>query len=377
MDNLTHSLVGLAAARAGLERVSPYATPLCLVAANLPDADVVTLAFGPWTYLHQHRGLSHSVVGVLALGVALPLVFWAGERLWSRLRRRPPRARLGGLVVASLVVSATHPLLDWTNSYGLRPLLPWDSRWFYGDLVFILDPWLWLSLGGACFLLTARTRRRTLAWAGLAAALTAAILLLPARSGMNYPLASRLLWLAGLAGLFVARRARLGERFGPPLAAVALAFVVAYWGALAGLHSLALSRASERASAGLTGDGGRLLRVAAMPTLADPTRWLCVAETEREYARFYVSLADGASPGDLQRFAKPAGGAAEAVARAVARDEAAWVFFDFARFPASRVSRGCAGETLLQLADLRFTVPGQRRGSFTLELPIEENEGTP
>ncbi|HEV2763583.1 MAG TPA: metal-dependent hydrolase, partial [Pyrinomonadaceae bacterium] len=86
MDNLTHSLVGLAAAKAGLERVSPHATFLCLAAANLPDADIVMTAYGPWTYLHHHRGLSHAVVGMLALAVALPVVFWAVERAWARLR---------------------------------------------------------------------------------------------------------------------------------------------------------------------------------------------------------------------------------------------------------------------------------------------------
>ena len=34
--------------------------------------------------------------------------------------------------------------MDWTNNYGMRFLLPWDSRWFYGDLVFIIDPYLWI-----------------------------------------------------------------------------------------------------------------------------------------------------------------------------------------------------------------------------------------
>ena len=44
MDNLTHTLVGLAAAKAGLERLSLGATAVCLVAANSPDVDIVALA---------------------------------------------------------------------------------------------------------------------------------------------------------------------------------------------------------------------------------------------------------------------------------------------------------------------------------------------
>ena len=51
MDNLTHSLVGLAAAKAGLERLSPGATTLCVLATNAPDADVVVGLFSDrWAF---------------------------------------------------------------------------------------------------------------------------------------------------------------------------------------------------------------------------------------------------------------------------------------------------------------------------------------
>lgn len=42
MDVLTHSLLGLTSAKAGLERLSPHATIVCLLAANSPDSDVLT-----------------------------------------------------------------------------------------------------------------------------------------------------------------------------------------------------------------------------------------------------------------------------------------------------------------------------------------------
>src|SRR5215203_5610833 len=98
VDNLTHSLVGLAAAKAGLERQSPYAAFVCVVAANLPDIDIVALARGPAFYLKHRRGITHSIVGVLALAVALPLLFYAAERLWARARGQESRARLKGLL---------------------------------------------------------------------------------------------------------------------------------------------------------------------------------------------------------------------------------------------------------------------------------------
>ena len=77
MDNLAHSLVGLAAAKAGLERLSPGATAVCLLAANAPDSDVaVLLVADRWTFLHYHRHITHSIVGTLALALILPLIFW-------------------------------------------------------------------------------------------------------------------------------------------------------------------------------------------------------------------------------------------------------------------------------------------------------------
>ncbi|MBV9209844.1 MAG: metal-dependent hydrolase, partial [Acidobacteria bacterium] len=88
MDNLTHSLVGLVAAKAGLERVSPAATTLCVLAANAPDSDILATFGGRWFYLHNHRGITHSIVGTLALAVLLPALFWLVEKLIAYLRGR-------------------------------------------------------------------------------------------------------------------------------------------------------------------------------------------------------------------------------------------------------------------------------------------------
>src|SRR5260370_28237224 len=103
MDNLTHSLVGLAAAKAGLERLSPRTTVLCIVAANAPDLDVLTLVFGDrWTTLRYHRGVTHSIIGTLCLAFIIPIVFYLVEVALARLRSRPLKINLAGLFVASL-----------------------------------------------------------------------------------------------------------------------------------------------------------------------------------------------------------------------------------------------------------------------------------
>lgn len=378
MDNLTHSLVGLAAAKAGLERTSPYSTAVCVIAANLPDADLVMLLDGSWTYLKHHRGLSHSIVGTLTLAVLLPLIFYGIDRSIARLRRRPPRARLGGLLLSSLILSASHPLMDWTNNYGLRPLLPWSGQWFYGDLVFIVDPWLWVSLGGAVFLLTAKSKWRIFVWAAFAMIVTTMIFLLPPRWGVSYPLASYGLWLVAIAGLAVAHRAQLAARWGGAIAAVSLALVVVYWGALAALHRRALAQAQDAASQMAVQRQEVLMRVAAMPTLANPLRWHCIAETNRAWTRFDLQVnykvdETGATMRDALRFEKPEGATAEIVERVAAQDERAKIFLDFARFPATRVARNCMEEMMVQFADLRFTEPGNNRrgGTFALDVPIK------
>src|ERR1051325_2436780 len=183
MDNLTHSLVGLPAAKAGLEKLSPGTTALCILAANAPDADIFALLGGRWFYLQNHRGITHSILGTIVLAVSLPLIFYFVDLLVSRIRKRPAVIRFRGLLLASLVVTATHPLLDWTNNYGVRFLLPWNARWFYGDLVFIMDPVFWLVLGGACFLVTSKTRRQRLGWIGLALLPTLLVFFGPASRG--------------------------------------------------------------------------------------------------------------------------------------------------------------------------------------------------
>src|SRR5437762_14183475 len=104
MDNLTHSLVGLTSAKAGLEKLSPYATTVCVISANAADADFVSLFLGDrWTLLDHHRGITHSIVGTIAIGILVPTVAFAIERISSRIRKRTPRIRLGGLLVASLI----------------------------------------------------------------------------------------------------------------------------------------------------------------------------------------------------------------------------------------------------------------------------------
>lgn len=369
MDNLTHSLVGITAAKAGLERLSPGAATLCVLAANAPDADIIVLAFGDrWDFLQHHRGITHSIVGVISLAFLLPLIFYAVDRLSSRFRNEPPKTKLKGLLIASFIASATHPLLDWTNNYGIRFFLPWSQKWSYGDLVFIVDPYLWVILGGAAFLLTAKTRFYKGVWIVIAAGLTFLIIASPRSTALPNPRLIALLWIVALVALIVLFLKDAGRRWGSKIAFVAIALVFCYWALLGFAHSNAIARGSEEATKLAAANGETVARFAAMPRLANPFRWDGVFETNRAMYRFEIGLIGAQNAESSVRYPK----AAADLVETVSQQRPARVFLGFARFPVMQLADpGCTTRTLVQLADLRYTEPGQSRGSFAFELPID------
>jgi len=378
VDNLTHSLIGLASAKAGLERLSPYATSVCVVSANIADADFVTLFFGDrWTLLQHHRGITHSIAGTIVIGFLIPLVALAIERLVVKFRKDSPRIRFRGLLLASLIAAATHPLLDWTNNYGVRPLLPWSGRWFYGDLVFIVDPYIWLVLGGIVFLLTSKSKWKTLGWSALGLGITTFIGLAGWRSGPD-GVSLRIafvIWVAGLIFLAVLRACGWQKRFGQTAALLALGQIVVYWVILASFHRAAVVNASTVANIIASSSGERTVRVIAMPLAANPFLWQSVAETDAAIYRFKVDASTNSySPAETPtfvRFEKPSGSGGQIVAIAE-RDRRAQILLGFSRFPIARVdANNCVGQALVQFADLRYTEPGGSRGNFSVNIPVD------
>jgi inner membrane protein len=372
LDNLTHSFLGLTAAKAGLEKLSPGATVLCILAANAPDADIVVLAFGDrWSFLQHHRGITHAIVGVACIALVLPLIFYGVDLLVARLRHQLPRTKFKGLLIASVIASATHPLLDWTNNYGIRFFLPWSQKWSYGDLVFIVDPYLWLILGGAAFLLTARTRFLKFVWGGLAAVLTFIVVASPRSSALPLQVLFSAFWIVILIVLIVLAVKGARESWKERIAFVAFAFVLCYWSFLGFTHARALKQGGERAVAIAASNGETVSRIAAMPRLANPFRWDCVFETERATYRFEVALIGNRGDPAHVRYAKPGSELKEVVGE-VLQQRPAQVFLNFARFPVMQLADpNCTARTLVQLADLRYTEPGRSRGSFSLELPVD------
>jgi len=127
-----------------------------MISANIPDVDVLVFATGtpPVSF---RRGITHGVVAQILLPIVLTGIFMVVAKL------RPPRdgddrppLRPAWLLLLSFAGVYSHVFLDFLNNYGVRLLTPFSWRWFYGDSVFIVDPWLWLMLGIGIWL----TRRR-------------------------------------------------------------------------------------------------------------------------------------------------------------------------------------------------------------------------
>jgi inner membrane protein len=279
VDNLTHALVGAALSKAGLERRTPLATATLVLAANAPDVDIFAYANGPYFGLAFRRGITHGVPALIVLPFAVGGLVLAWDR---RVRRRrdplAPPARTRWVFALALLGVLTHPLLDWMNNYGMRWWLPFDGRWSYGDSLFIIDPWLWLLLGGAVFFSRGWPRNGRLAWAVLALLATLVISLGPV------PMAARVIWCAALLGMtvFAAKGPQPREhgRAGMVTAAVGVAgtYVIAM------MASSAFARgAAERAARG-QGVGG-VQEVMIFPTPADPFAWTVAIRTDHGFVR--------------------------------------------------------------------------------------------
>ncbi|MEM7354402.1 MAG: metal-dependent hydrolase, partial [Acidobacteriota bacterium] len=262
-------------ADAGLAKKTPLATATLLVGVNLPDVDAFTyFVTSADTALYLRRGWTHGVLAMVVLPTVLAGLVALFERAWRQ--RRDPQAEpihFAWILGLAYLGFLTHPFLDWLNTYGIRLLMPFDGRWFYGDTLFIVDPWLWLTLGGAAFLYHSQTWRSRIAWGALG--LAAAALLLSNTAGQ--PLA-RLLWFAGLAGVLFLRW-RTTRPTSAWLARGALVCMALYIGVL---HA-GSAQAHRDVEARLPDLGITASDVMIGPVPVRPLRHVVVIDTAREY----------------------------------------------------------------------------------------------
>jgi inner membrane protein len=313
---------------------------------NAPDVDVFAGFLGEFQSTALRRGWTHGVLALVLWPFVLTGVLLAWDR-WVRLRRKPEAApaRAGPLLALTALAVLTHPTLDWLNNYGLRWLMPFDGRWFYGDALFVIDPWFWLCMGGAALLTFSQSRLAQIRWTVFFALATVVIFV----NTRLVPLPSAVLWLVGIAAL-VALRWRLRnaspamrERAAQAGIAVASLYVVAMVGASAAARSELRAVAEER--------GIDALDVMVAPTPANPFDADVVVMTRDTYhvGRFDW-LANPRVTFDAEQISRPSGPEFEAAARTTAARR----FLVWSRYPAVDVETAPDGGALVHFFDVRY-----------------------
>ncbi len=285
--------------RAGLNRLTPNATALLLLSANIPDIDIFALAGGTVTYLHWHRTITHAfvmmpVMALLSVGIV-------------RLFARTPPAWIAGMFVALLGV-LSHLLLDWTNQYGIRFLLPFSWRWYRLDNTMLFDLWIYAAFAGCLFA----------------------------------PL------LARVVGSEIGAKA--GKSPGQGWAITALVFLCLYFTGRALIHGQLIDTLDARIY-----DGAEPVRVAVFPLSSSPFRWTGAVETSGAYHMYNLNLFSGPfDPSSGRTLYKPEKNAAiEAASKTRTFEE----FLQFAQFPLWQTVPSAEVEngTQVDLIDIRFS----------------------
>jgi inner membrane protein len=179
MDNVTHSLIGAVMGQAGLKRRTGLAMPALIIGANIPDIDGACSIYGIES-LAMRRGITHGPLAMIVLPLVLAGLLIAWDRWQARRGTRPPErlpVKPGWLLALCFIGTASHPLFDWMNNYGIRLLEPFSSRWFYGDVLFIIDPWLLAALVAGIWLSRRKERTGDGRWQVPAQAAIAAVVL--------------------------------------------------------------------------------------------------------------------------------------------------------------------------------------------------------
>ena len=232
MEPATHSLAAYMMSRAGLNRWCPCATPVLLLAANVPDIDFLARFGDDLFLLDWRRGPTHALpfAPLMAALPLLPMLLFARKRMqWRKA------------YFLSVLGVLSHLLLDWTNIYGARLLEPFNRVYYHLDITGATDLWMLLVMAAAA------------AWFGLSKLVSSEI---------------------GSA-----------KATGRGVAIAALLFVVLWQGVRYFAHERVLAVLDSRIY-----DGAAPTRVAALPHFTSPLHWTGIVETGAAYRVFEISL---------------------------------------------------------------------------------------
>ena len=291
MDNLSHSLVGLAVGEL-LHRCLPQETTaenaltrrrLLLIAgalaSNFPDLDLLLtpLLQNPLGYLLHHRGHTHTLLFLIPQAFLLCTMLWLAWPSARRLLRASPSTRTG-LCLTILVGLLLHLAMDALNSYGIHPFHPFDSSWYYTDLVFVVEPLFWVVFGIPLAVMVARRAFRI----ALLVMLVALVLLVTSAGFLTWEAFAVLMGLALILGA-LARRS--GPRESQGLLA-SFGAILSFIGIKA--YTAAIASDSVRAELRSQNPSARILDTALTAFPSHPLCWAFVSIETDASANIYT-----------------------------------------------------------------------------------------
>jgi inner membrane protein len=313
--------------RAGLNRATSLSTAVLVVSAEIPDVDLFANLGGPVVGFAQHRGFTHTLAGApFNAALALAVVYGVYRLFAARgvLPRTPPRWKL--LFVYGILGALSHTLLDFTNSYGVRPFAPFYSRWYSWDIVHIVEP----------------------------------VILIVLIAGLALPSLFAL-----ITEEVTSHRVKYRGRSGAVFALTCLALI---WFVRDFQHRKAVNALESRVY-----QGAEPLKVSAFPYPITPFKWHAVVETETFYQTLPMDSRDPEA--ETNQLANTRYKAVESpVIKAARESELGRVYLEWAQYPLLEVEPldgGKAGH-MVRFYDLRYIYPDRETRPLSASLELDE-----
>lgn len=286
------------------------------LAAEAPDLDVFWGFKGPVYSFAHHRGFTHSFLGLILVSAVVTGFMYLVWRLRSRKTNIPGLPPRWGLLFSfAYIAGLSHILLDYTNNYGIRPFWPFCEKWYSWDIVFIVEPALYVIL--------------------------IAGLVLPVIFSRHNPLPR-----------------------GRSFAIIALVCVAALYAARDHEHRKAVHAVQQQRF-----NSAAPVRVSAYPYYWNIFRWYAVTETPAFFATSDINSRSGEiNTRELEFFSKPP---ETPVRLAAKKSYLGRVYLDWAQYPLVTESY-TDKRWRVRFRDLRYDYPALRGGN-TLSATVELN----
>jgi inner membrane protein len=234
-----------------------------------------------------------------------------------------------------------------------RILRSFDDTWFYGDTLFIIDPWVWLLAAAGVVLARSASRPLWAAWVVLGGLTSGLILTSDLVSG-----GVKSLWLIGLAVIVTLRWRQPSPALAQRVAQVSFAALVMYM-----CMAYGLARLAEQAWAD---EGGAATQVQANPIPGIPRAHRLVVVQDDHYR---VVSADG----DVQQIPREP---PNAIVQQAMADRSIRGFINWSRFLYWDLDE-YDDYWMVTFRDLRYSMPDDRQagiGYAQVRVPKQKSE---